>query len=156
MTKCDDARDRVLEAKIAESAAKQKYESAREQTARDKPDFFWNAATLLACGIGSGLLDATVIAAPIGTALLATCGTVQLHEVWEQHKRYEEDEDRQSEAHRELQDAQKRTAEAERARTKDCEKHKHHKCGEKGGPGYRRPSGKCAAWNDGGHHTAYA
>lgn len=156
MTKCDDARDRCLEAKIAESAANQKYESAREQTERDKPGFFWNAATLVACGIGSGLLDATVIGAPIGTALLTTCGISQLHQVWEEHQRYEEDQERQSEAHRELEDARKRTAEAEKQRTNDCAKHKAHKCGEKGGPGYRRPGGKCAAWSDGGHHTAYA
>jgi hypothetical protein len=156
VTKCDDARDRAFEAKIAESAAKQKYEAAREQTARDKPGFFWNAATLIACAIGSGLLDTTVIAAPIGTALLTTCGTVQLHEVWEEHERYDEDQDRQSEAYRELGEARRRLAEAEKARAKECAKHKSHKCGELGGPGYRRPSGKCAAWNDGGHHTAYA
>lgn len=154
MTACDDAQDSYLEAKIAEATAQERYDAAREQTARDKPSVGWDMIGLIACGIGSGLLDATVIGAPIGTALIVTCGGVALHDAWSKHERYNEDVDRQDAALKALKEARKRAAEAQAARSKAC--HKPHHCGERGGPGYRRPGGKCAAWSDGGEHAAYA
>ena len=46
--------------------------------------------------------------------------------------------------------AEEALAEAAKARAAalECMKQKPAECGSKGGPGWRRPSGKCASWSD--------
>lgn len=63
------------------------------------------------------------------------------------------DQDAQD-AHDELNDAEKELSDARSRYQEKCQDQHAEGCGSRGGPGYRRPDGKCAGWTD--HVSAYA
>lgn len=147
MPTCDEAMRAADEAAAAYGEAKARVRAAEKKLKDDTATATdgHRRRNFVACLATSGALG--IIGTPIlGTVGAVTCIAVAEKEFYDNKAQIDADGDELLEASREERDARKNLEDAQDARKDACAI--ADGCGSRGGPGYRRPDGKCAGWDD--------
>lgn len=153
MSECSDAVAEVAKRSAEQGRAEANLDRAnREAEDHTGPDLKEDGGAFIACLITGGLI--APMAGPAAGIVMVISGGTCLALSVAAMKIQADNRDR---ARRDVRDAERQLDEAKKA-LEDALKVARDKCqyadagcGSRGGPGYRRPDGKCAGWDDWGN-----
>jgi hypothetical protein len=150
---CAEAEDRVDDANRDLGRAQAAADAAdRDAEANQGPELTDDGADFLLCLAGAGVIS--ILTGPAAFAVATLGGTaclgVSVRSMKKKADARDEARRRRKAAHQNVKDKEQDLSSARRAKRHACGEGTDIDCGSRGGPGYRRPDGKCAGWNDWG------